>query len=297
MINGKIFAIASLIIFFWLLPVCGQGERGSISGGIRVATMTEYSKPWPVYIKRYSQLGRKEIRSHSVFANTAEKTYFGYDLKVEAHDVKDKFRVTIKRLSIRPKNKFIDTSTFAFRDLPNYPGTFVVKDGETIVLDILENPETKEKITNLIRITRKISGPVFADLHRAADFTLDDVNLKLFGYEVFIDNKKIHSSRGGGSGGNIGIYLPGHGRFIMSPFRRKGYKFQKIGLIVNNKITFSYGNKTYKIVAKSLILGEGGKWHAWVLFEPDYIPTKKYHSPSEPMTQSGSIEGFFPKGQ
>ena len=287
--------ICCLSIFFGILPIVGQGESATISNGIRAAWRTEFSKPFPKNIKRFSSgSSKKGVRSHHVFADMAEKTYFGYDLKVEAHTEKNKFKVTIQRLSVRPKNKYIDTSNLQFRDLPNYPGTMIVRDGETIVLDILENPKTKEKISHLIRVTRNTSGPVFADLHRAKDFTLDDVNLKFHGYDVFIDGKKAHSTGGGASGGNIGIYLPGRGRFIMSPFKREGYNFQKIGKIVNNKISFTFHGIKYEVVTKSPILGEGGKWNAWVLFEPNFVPSKP-RSPDRISTQGGSIDGFFRK--
>jgi len=295
------FIAVHVCLAAFCFTVYAQVEYGTtFPNGITVARMTEYSKPWPKHIRHTGVGSSKKNTIHRVFIDDASKTYFGYDLEVIPHEEKDKFKIIVGPLSIRPKTKYIDTTKLKFRHLPNYPGTIVVKDGDTIVMDILENPETKEKITDLIRVTRKkkqFGISTFADLHRPRDFTLDEVNLKLKNYEIFVNTEKVYTNPGGNLGGNIGIYLPGRGRFIISPFRREGYKFQKVGTIVNNKLTFSYEDAKFEIVSESPILGEGGKWRVWILFEKDWFPTNKFSDRSEVLTQSGSIEGFFKKGQ
>ncbi len=80
----------------------------------------------------------------------------------------------------------------------------------------------------------------------------------------------------------------------MSPFQREGYAFQKIGTITNNKVTFSYAGDNYEIISQSPILGNGGKWHCWILFEPNYVPKKsRFSLGSGVFIQSGDIAGMF----
>lgn len=80
----------------------------------------------------------------------------------------------------------------------------------------------------------------------------------------------------------------------MSPFPRKGFDFQKIGTVENNKISFTFNGDNYKFVSTSPVLGSGGKWNVWVLHDSEYRSTFQL-SPSSPYEYGAadSIESLF----
>ena len=285
-----------LAILIFSVSAYSQGESGvTFANGITVAHMTDYgnTKSREFYGSGISTSDDKLIH-HQAFINETKKTYTGYDLEIIPQEDLTKFKILIKPLSIKSDGQILEGRKFTFIPLPEYAGDILIDDGDIITIDIFENPQTKEKITDFVIVTRsKNVGPRFASKHIPNDFTLDDVNLRIDKYEIKINDKSFYKSGGGGSGGNIAVYLPGKGRFIMSPFQREGYAFQKIGVITNNELAFSYGGENYKIISQSPILGLGGKWHCWILFEPDYVPKKEDGSGSGVIVQSGTIDGMF----
>lgn len=291
--------LTQLAIVVFTAFAYGQVESSvGFANGITVAHTTDYGN---TLSGKFYASGTSSIQnglvSHQAFINETNKTYTGYDLEVIPQEDLTKFKILIKPLSITSDSWMFKGQKFTFIPLPKYPDEIMIDDGDIITLDIFENPKTKEKITDFVLVTRsKSTGPRFASKHIPEDFTLDDVELQINKYEIKIDDKSVYKSGGGGgSGGNIAIYLPGKGRFIMSPFSREGYPFQKIGTITNNELTFSYGGEDYKIISQSPILGRGGKWHCWILFEPNYVQKDIFGtgSGSGVVVQSGDIKGMF----
>jgi hypothetical protein len=224
--------------------------------------------------------------------------YFGYDIIVSPQAGKNKFQLSFKPLSINA-GKFVDVYNFAAQILPKYPDDILVEDGDTVTLELLENPQTKVKISDVIKITTGSSkgGDFFSEQKPARDFTVDDVELQLTNLEVFVNGEKIGKGGGGMSGANIYIYLPDKGRFIMSPFPRKGFNFQKIGIIENNKVSFTFNGDSYKFVSASPVLGLGGKWNLWILYDADYRSSYNLSPNSYEKGAADKIEFLFKKGQ
>ncbi|CAN5241251.1 hypothetical protein BH20ACI1_BH20ACI1_02530 [soil metagenome] len=224
------------------------------------------------------------------------KIYYGYDYKVIREDKTNKFRISFAPLSVNPKTLF-NTEGFTAKTLPAYPADIVVEDGDSVTLDILENPQTGAKVSDIIKVTSKPNkfGSYFAEREKAKDFTIDDVQLRLDAPEVLINGEK--SKIGGSASGNI-IYvaLYGKGRFIFSFVPQPGYNFQKNGVILDNKIMFDYNGESYQFINKSPVLGSGGKWNLWVMFDPDYKPTYQL-SPNSPyeVGTADKLEYLFQK--
>jgi hypothetical protein len=137
-------------------------------------------------------------------------------------------------------------------------------------LEILENPQTKVKIVDLIKVTRKsgTAGDFFLERKPARDFTINDVELRLTDIEVFINGKSIGKACDAVSGANIYFRFPERGLIVMSPFPRPGFDLPKIGVIENNVIKFASNGDDFRFVSSSPILGNGGKWNLWILHDP-----------------------------
>lgn len=214
---------------------------------------------------------------HRIMTDLKNKIYFGYDLSVEPLAERGKYTVSIKPLTKEPKDYYNNASTqkyegFTARNLPQYPSGIILSEGDTLTLDILENPQTKSKISDVIVISNNGGkfGDYFSDSKPPKDFKIEDVQIGFKEIEIYIDGKIYKSSRIGMSGAVIWVYFPGKGRFIMSPFEQSGYDFQKIGVIDNKQTAFKYGGNDYKFVSKDFVMGYGGKWNLWVMFDPNY---------------------------
>jgi len=281
-------------MFFYLCLICGlcfgffsdiKAQDGSVrfKSGITVVIKTETAPVDSTNSTHGSVVftSASENTMHRLITDWKNKLYFGYDVVVTPQPEKDKFKVSIKPLSINP-SKFVNVNNLVAQVLPKYPDEILVGDGDMITLEILENPQTRVKIFDLIKITTENlrGGNYFLERKPARDFTIDDVELQLTNLEAFVNGEKI--AKGGGvSGANIYFYFQGKGRFIMSAFPRKGFDLQKIGVIENNKISFTFNGDSYKFVSTSPVLGTGGKWNLWILHDPDYRSSFNL-SPSSP---------------
>lgn len=304
--NAGVFLILTLFFF-----TAAKAQSGAIqfSNGITVAIKTETVPPSETDSlgNIYSYTTSSGNIVHRVMTDAKNKIYFGYDLVVEKLDETENFRVSIKPLSKSP-NQLIGKNTnsvgdapgydnFTAKSLPKYPEPVILNEGETITLDILENLKTGVKKMDVIKVYLKPKKffNYFSDREKAKDFTIDDVNLHLDAPEVLINGEK--SKIGGSASGNI-IYITlyGKGRFIFSFVPQPKYNFQKIGIVEDNKIMFDYNGESYRFINKSPVLGAGGKWNLWVMFDPDYKPTYQL-SPSSPyeIGAADKIEYVFQK--
>lgn len=296
-----LFAVTAVFILY----VAADAQQGIIqfNSGITVAIKTETTPPTDSRgafgnIYSYNETNSGNV-IHRVMTDTKNKIYFGYDLEVEPLGEAGKFKISIKPLSKAPgqligqNNKSGSGSNrvlvgnmpnyddFTTQTLPKYPEPVIVGDGDTLTLDLLENPQTKAKISDLIKIIFKSSQwPYYlSEEKQVKDFTIDEVMLKLEKPKISINDKSFQTNSS--IAGQINsIYIQGKGRFFFSFSPQPGYDFQKIGTIQNNKISFDLGGDHYEIVSKTPILGAGGNWNLWVLHDPNYQPTDKLSADS-----------------
>ena len=202
------------------------------------------------------------------------KLYFGYDIEISA-STDNKFKVAFKPLSINP-NKLAKVENLTAFSLSKYPDEMTIADGDIISFDTLENPQTKVRLSDLIKVTRESRtwGSYFPNLSPAKDFTIDDVQLQATNLEAFINGKKVGQVRGI-AGHFLSFYVQDKGQFIFSLFPKNGFDFKKIGVIEDNKLTFTYNGDSYKLVSTSPFVGIGGNWNVWILHNPDYKSTLK----------------------
>ena len=308
--KNKMFVYLSIIFilcFGFFVEIQAQGSsirfnKSGISVAIktRVTTANSTKNSLDDFIEL--SISSSENTIHRLLTNNKNKIYFGYDLQVAQQAEKGTFKVSIKPLSINPNklgNQLANFDDLTAQVLPKYPEEILVEDGDTITLEILENPQTQTKILDFIKITteNQSGGNYFLEGKTARDFSLDNVELRMTNLEVFINGEKIGKGGGGMSGANIYIYLPDKGRFIMSPFPRKGFNFQKIGIVENNKISFSFNGDNYKFVSAAPVLGSGGKWNIWILHDADYRSSYNLSPNSYQQGAADKIEFLFNKYQ
>lgn len=293
---AKSFLVGGFIAALSVFSNAQEGGR-TLADGFTVAVKTEKTPPdnnrQTDYIKTIETSSGYTI--NRLIIDEKNKIYFGYDLKVAPEDdKKNKFRISFAPLSINPKN-FFKAELYLAQTLPEYPAEVTVEAGETVTFDVLENPQTHAKISDIIKIIRKQNkfAGNFAEREQAKDFTIDDINLRLDEPEISIGGEKTKTGSAA-SGSIVWVYIEGKGRFIFSFAPQSGFNFQKTGVILDNKILFEYNGEKYQFTNKSPVLGAGGKWNLWILFDGKYQPSDKL-SPDSPYQfgAADKVESLF----
>ncbi|HEV2861953.1 MAG TPA: hypothetical protein VGX48_13170 [Pyrinomonadaceae bacterium] len=274
-----------------------------MSSGAYVIIATETSTPagaTEAFGMSFVEAEDKPNLVHRVFVDKKNELFFGYELLVEPVSGSRVFRVSVRPLSAEYIQALKARPAFARRQLhPSYNAAAFpsqaqsVGDGSTFALDVLHNPRTGEKIVDLVTVTaddpRVQERPTTAE--PARDFSLEDVRLSVFDYQLKINGETVFRSPGGGVAGSVVWFsAPGRGRFIFSLVPRPGYPFEKVGKIEHNRITFEWQGDRYEWVTGQSVVGLGGNWHVWVMHDPDYNLELAEQEPEAARSPYESIE-------
>jgi protein involved in polysaccharide export with SLBB domain len=278
-------------------------RKYTLFNGTRVFFSLDTDTP-DVQTQMATRIQVSDINSvNRVLVDQKSGVFFGYTLKVEPVSGSNKYRVYLQPLNQEQEQKIKSSRWYEEAQLANInaltPGTIqsgrkpqaqaqaltpvtrfpapqMIEDGDTIAVDVMVNPATGARIADRITISSRDLPPATDSRKPARDFTLDDIEMKISNYRLFINNRMVTQEKpqAGCSGPLIWFYVPGEGRFIFSIKPRVGYDFQRLGAIEDNKIAFSVNGKKFEWQSESPIVGAGGKWNLYVLhdakFEPDY---------------------------
>ncbi len=270
--------------------------------GIKVVIKTDQNKEQDQnFTNIYTSPATDENVVYRLLIDKKNKLYFGYELEIVPTADTEKFEVFIKPLSFKGENgnvlkEITEEYNSSLGSLPKYPDKILVQEGDTIAFDILENSQTKQKISDSIKITRKKQKleNYFTQPKNPGDFTVNDVKLSVLGFDIYVNDEKVKFAGGGMIGSVIWIYFPNKGRFIFSPIEQPGYNFQRLGVIDDKTMDFNYAGVNYKFISNTPILSSFGKWNLWVMFDPDYQPNSQTSDDkSFQLGAAGKVESLF----
>lgn len=138
-----------------------------------------------------------------------------------------------------------------------------VSDGDTLSMDLLANPETGGKISDIIKVasTHRVMMRNAASADARANVSAavpDTTNIWAFGFDVTVDGKLTATVGTGGCTGKLVYFsLKPQQRFIMSTQPYDGYDFSAAGMIDGNSIRFEWDGSTYELLSSEPVL-EGG---------------------------------------
>ncbi|MBV9266944.1 MAG: DUF1311 domain-containing protein [Acidobacteriaceae bacterium] len=155
--------IISVVLLFSVHAIaCGQsGFSGSI-GAVLDTTVTIESKtepPKPDVLTGRSGtafLGKGRPQGISRYlADSKTHRYTGYDMKVEAAGP-GQYRVTFSALTLSAADMNLpDPANWNMSPAPVFPPPQIVTNADTIVLSIMENPATGQKVVDYIQLKRR----------------------------------------------------------------------------------------------------------------------------------------------
>jgi hypothetical protein len=220
-----------------------------------------------------------------VVVDSGGTLFFGYALVIEPTLTSRQFKVSVRPLSPEDEQDLRARKSFSTRSIhPNYNAAGlsrlstpqIINDGDTFAVDVLVNPQTGDKITDIVTIS--VDRARLQDAPKSEpprDFTLEDVAMKMINYQLLVNGELVAGGKQSGAcaGPLLWFHLPEQGgRFIFSLFPHAGYDFQKIGTIENNRIKFTLNDKHYEWISNTPVVGNGGNWNLYVLYDPGYVP-------------------------
>lgn len=284
--NKLIFILTIIVVLSLNIFAQFGGVRG-LPNGLFLSTYSESTidgKRVPIvpeYGMSYEDSDKNTITRS--FANFFKNKFYSYDLEVERTDEVDKYKITMKPISeasmTNIKSKFSQYPKLEIISVIKEPITRIVNDGDLLSINVLENSETNHKTIDYIKVTKewKPFGNYFPEKNysTATDFSLEDVELKLSKFEIYVNGKLVQKINGGAAGSLVWINFPegkAKGRFIFSIIPREGYDFQKTGNIKDYTIEFNFLGDNYQIVSSIPIISTHKNWNLWILHQPDYKP-------------------------
>ena len=157
------------------------------------------------------------------------------------------------------------TGTFrvSFSDtvLPS-PLPQILRDGETIALDLAFDARTGRRMVDYIRVgiglmrsRQEVSRDVYAD---DAQLTITQPRLRINGVEQPSANLPAASAP------VVTIEIPGQGRFALSFKPRADQGFERAGEVAENSLVFSYGGNIFRIDSGDRIATGSGTYNIYV---------------------------------
>ena len=297
--------IVSILCLFQVLAIsggAGEAQSGELGFGaasfgngasVRIATRAEPPKDLSgVGVVNGYAVDKSAL--HRSLIDHAHSTYFGYDIYVEPLENKKKCRVTISALSSvgldhRAGNTGHSSASagaggaasvkvpasYRCIALPKYPEPQIVNPGDTLALDLLVSPDGRERITDYITVVISAVEP-FSKGPPVRDFALEDVALHIQDPSLSLNGAT--STELGQAGEFVGhlfwFFVPGKGRFIVSPAPNAGRGFERIGMIRGTALLIRCEGTDYEIRSRTTILGSesGQSWNVYVLHDSSFEP-------------------------
>jgi hypothetical protein len=196
---------------------------------------------------------------HRVVFDKEGKLLFGYDIEARAADP----FATV--LSLKP----VDTSKFdiggngKWLQIPTLKGVWssTRRTGESVKMEILYNPETKEFIYDVLKVLRR------REPAGAAKPALPHLSLREF--RVAIDGKKVVDNPAWMVCGGMMIHLPGRGEFYLTLSPPAFPTFQPAGWIDHAILRFHSGSELVEITSKTNILQNADFATVWIHHEAE----------------------------
>lgn len=232
-------------------------------------------------LQSYAFVGQDRV-IHRVLEDGAGRPVFGYDLWISSSRVAKEFRIIIKPLDsrfvaeLRTRNVNARVAT-QFENIATVPAASEQKtlgDGDAFSLDLMVNQSIGVKIVDVVKVAFDRSSLEANETPPPRDVTLDALELSVSDHRLLING----DIAGAGKSGNITsapllwFYVPNRGRFIFSLVPRSGYEFQKIGMVEDNRIEFTFNGDRYEWLSRVPIVAVRGRWNLWVLADPKYSP-------------------------
>jgi hypothetical protein len=241
-----------------------------------------------------------------IFIDRRSRTYLGYELLLEPQRA-GKYLATFGRLGVTSLDLAAGTLPTPAPDssepqsslhlpwtalaLPTVPEPHLVDPGDTLSIVLLLDAATGGKLIDDIRITPSYpaqpanSAAIPTASGAARNFAIEDAELEIVQPRITLD-RSVQSTWGPGlrnvHAPLVWLYLPEHGRFILSLLPRPALGFKKAGEVRGGVISFTLDDHSIKLECMNAIAPGGAAYNLYVMHDQDWEPTveKQKHLPA-----------------
>lgn len=226
-----------------------------------------------------------------MFVDQARHVYLGYELLLERKE-NGTFLATVGKLGVTPMDlaaslsaRFPINLEWTLLPLPEIPEPHLFHEGETISIDLFLDPSTGDKLIDDIRINPPLATSPFRPVPPALrpvptvsgdarDFSAADAEMQIVQIRSISLNGTIQAAPVVRSvrGPLVWIYVPDHGRYILSLVPRPGLDFTKTGELRGGAISFTIGQDAINLECNVPIAAGDAAYNLWVMHDAEWEP-------------------------
>jgi hypothetical protein len=267
-------ALVTFLVLTTAAPAAAQVSV-SLPNGIDVqltARMVPGSAQVPSAV-RVGTIGR----INRVVLDRSQRRYFAYDVLIESQNGAQGLQVRFEpsRLSVTELAEMqVVDPTWTAIPLLKYPLVPRARVGDTVAIDLLENPSTGQKVVDYL-VFKRSNATAPPEPGQLRDLSLDEVELQLENFRISVNGMVLDASTrvgGGISGAALWFYRPERGRFVLSLRPNPKLGFRRAGEVIDRSLSFVEGGERYDIHSTSRIAPAGGRFNLYVLHDPNWRP-------------------------
>ena len=229
---------------------------------------------------------------HRILLDRSGKVYAGYDVIVTVLSEPNTYRVTFRRMAMTPEiaRASIGDNSSRWTQVPRDGWTNSapqdIRGGDVIGLTLFRNPTTGQAVVDYVTIqepSRKFAGfnqiPERKFTYSAGtprDFKAEDVQLTLQAPRLTVNGKLDESSVRRFeeiSGAVVWLYVPKHGRFLLSLVPRPELGFRQAGEVRGSSLNFVMDGERFTLNTGGRIAPGEAAFNLYVLHDPGWKPT------------------------
>jgi hypothetical protein len=220
----------------------------------------------------------EDNRFHRLLMDRNGLIFFGYDIRIEQDAREDSFTLHVLPLSTKGTHELAKLlqnnkqSTGARKTVPTFTEERTIpslRPGKRATIDVLVDPETGEKIMDVIELTRDKPAPLAGQASAPAS----SEPVFVFSLPRIMLNGSLLAEPGATSMGKFAVlYIPGKGGYFFSLKQPPRYSFQRTATIENNRLYFTLDGDSFELVCASDILPGVNHAKIWIFHDPRFKP-------------------------
>jgi hypothetical protein len=197
--------------------------------------------------------------------------YAKYQVTLEMLPEAGKYRVTFGDYPVGADVRLPPSEAWKVVTPGHFPVPQIVEDGETIGLELYQEPRTEQRLVEYVHVGRLNSMLRKEAAHDSyaddAQFTFTQPRVKANG--VAMELAALPETL---AGPILWAYVPGYGRYILSYLPHPELSFERAGEVSMNLLTFSLGGNSFRIDCADRIASGSGTYTVYARLDPSWQP-------------------------